>query len=272
MYGRGFVKHCGDLPTAFQADCGGANTSFQYNNDGFVVWTGSGNSWHDGITRNLWGTSLPDAQSPWGVGLNFGTPIIIRSDACITAPTSGCAAKQIPLGSGLPSMQFSVSQTFQWHRLSVYALLQGVLGRHVWDQGFAWALLDYNNGISNQRGATVETAKPIGYYWRAKLPDNSSGIGGLYDILGPNNYAVEDAGYAKLRELSLSYNIGPVGGVGNWTASVVGRNLYTFSGYRGFDPEVGNGTGISSSAAVGSIDAFAFPNTRSLTLALSTSF
>ena len=271
MYGRAFVKHCADLPTAFAADCGTSTSSFQYNDDGFVVWTGAGNSWHDGITRNLYQTALPDAQAPWGVGLNFGMPIIVRDTACLANPNSGCAARQVPLGSGLPSFQFSVSQTFQWHRLSVYALLQGVMGRHVWNQGFQWALLDYNNNISNQRGATVENAKPIGYYWRAKPPDNA-GIGGLYDILAPGNFSVENAGYAKLRELSVSYNVGPVGGVGNWTASVVGRNLHTFTNYRGFDPEVGNASGISSSAAVGSIDAFAFPNTRSVTFALSTSF
>jgi hypothetical protein len=117
----------------------------------------------------------------------------------------------------------------------------------------------------------VDLAKPIGYYWRAGSPDNV-GIGGFYDILGPTNYTVESTSYAKLRELSMAYNVGPVSGVGNWTVSLIGRNLFTITNYQGFDPEVGQAGGIANSAAINAVDAFGFPNTRSFTFALSTSF
>jgi hypothetical protein len=121
----------------------------------------------------------------------------------------------------------------------------------------------------------VQGAKPIGYYYRAGPPDNNNGIGGLYDILGPNNFSVEKASYAKLRELLLSYRIGPIGGVGDWVVNVAGRNLFTLTGYRGFDPEVGIGTsagGQINSAAVNAVDAFTFPNLRTFSAGLSTAF
>jgi hypothetical protein len=271
FYGRAHVRDCSELPPAFQAQCGGEGMAFQRNDDGWIVWVGAGNSWRDGITRNLYTTSLPASEAPWGVGLNFGMPIIIRDTVCIAAPTSSCPALQMPLGNALPDWQFSIGQTFQWRRLSVYALLQGVMGREVWNQGYHWAHLDYNISAVDQRSRTVETAKPIGYYWRAGSPD-AGGIGGLYDILAPTRAQVETTDYMKLRELSVSYNVGSVGGVGNWTVSVIGRNLFTITDYRGFDPEVGNTSGIGSSGAVGAIDAFAFPNARTFTVALSTSF
>ena len=65
--------------------------------------------------------------------------------------------------------------------------------------------------------------------------------------------------------------------------SLVGRNLWTITRYRGFDPEVGVGNegsrapgapnaGIASSAALNGADSFTYPNTRQFTFALSTSF
>jgi hypothetical protein len=154
----------------------------------------------------------------------------------------------------------------------MYALVDASIGQKVWDQGFGWAHLDFLSKDVDQAGKGVGTAKPIGYYYRAAAPDNGSGLGGLYDILGPNNFSVESASYAKLREFSLSYHIGPLGGTGDWSVSAIGRNLFTITGYRGFDPEVGIAGGQASSAAINAVDAFTFPNVRSWTIGLSTSF
>ncbi|MFI5208139.1 MAG: SusC/RagA family TonB-linked outer membrane protein, partial [Gemmatimonadales bacterium] len=287
IYGRKFITDCAQLPASFANDCSNtaSNTAFQKNDDGFIVYAGgtlgSANpfTYRDGITKNLWQTGLSGVTAPWGVTANFGMPIIIRSPTCLDpvsgnliAPAGTCSALQSPLGSGLPHYQFSIGQNFQYRRLSVYALLQGVMNRMVFNEGFAWAHLDFLSGDIDQSGRTVQTAKPIGYYFRAGPPDNSAGIGGFYDILGPNSYNVQNASYAKLRELSVAYNIGPVSGVGNWTVSAIGRNLFTISNYPGFDPETGQGGGLGNSAAINAVDAFTFPNPRTFTFALSTSF
>ena len=86
-----------------------------------------------------------------------------------------------------------------------------------------------------------------------------------------------------MREVSLSYRVGRVQGLfGDWNVSLVGRNLYTFTNYWGFDPEVGFGSGSSGgagptgnnsgSAAINAIDAFTFPNTRTITVSIGTTF
>src|SRR6266511_3086640 len=208
-----------------------------------------------GITDNLWETSLPgcinsagiaetvcsdlatsDTTAPWGGQLNWGMPIILRGD-----PNDIRNAQTVALGNALPDFRFAITQTFQWKRLTVYALVDAAIGQDVWNQGFHWAHLDFLSKDVDETGKSVQTAKPIGYYYRAAPPDNSAGLGGFYDILGPNNFTVEDASYAKLRELMVSYHLGPVGGVGDWGVSLVGRNLFTITGYRGFDPEIGIG-------------------------------
>ena len=270
IYGHHFLRgtaDCARLPTAFQANCGTDGAPFQVNSDGWLVWTG-GYGVGEGLTRNLWMTQLPGSAAPWGIALNWGMPITLRD--------STATAASVPLGTGLPDWRFSVSQVLQYRRLTVYALLEGVIGRSIWNESWQWAFLNQMSRDVDQRGKSPEEAKPLGYYWRAAPPENSNGLGGLYHTLLPTNAAVEDGSYAKLRELSISYHVGTVGGVGNWDVSLVSRNLFTITRYRGYDPETGissqNWSTTSNSGLVNAVDAFAFPNTRTFTLALSTSF
>jgi hypothetical protein len=94
--------------------------------------------------------------------------------------------------------------------------------------------------------------------------------------------------------VSLTYRIGNVRNLGDWTVGLVGRNLLTFTKYSGYDPEVGCGpTGVpgqgacgaggntqfggsatqgSGSGLVNQVDAFGFPTLRTFTLSLSTRF
>ena len=58
----------------------------------------------------------------------------------------------------------------------------------------------------------METAKPVGYYYRSTRPESSAGIGGWYQTLNAYNFLVENTSYAKLRELSLTYRLGSFGG------------------------------------------------------------
>ena len=270
FYGRRFLTTCSELPPAYQAGCGGAGSAFQVNDDGFLVWVGAGNSWRDGIMNNLWQEQLPGANAPWGVALNWGMPITLRDTACITTPNAACSAAQVLLGNALPDFRFSFSTNLQWRRFTVYGLLDASIGHDVWNQGRHWAHLDFLAAEIDQEGKSVETAKPIGYYWRAG--GAAGGLGGFYDILAPNTRFVEDASFAKLRELLVAYNIGPIMGVGNWEVSVVGRNLFTITDYKGFDPEVGITGGEASSSAISAIDSFTFPGLRSFTFGVSTTF
>jgi TonB-linked SusC/RagA family outer membrane protein len=271
IWGRKFYKSCGDLPTSVQASCG-AGKEYQVNDDGWVVWVGNGNSWTDGITKNLWGTQLAAGSSPWGVPLNFGHPIIDRP--LVGQPGEGTGITQI-IGNVMPDFRMTFSNTFEWKRLSVYGLLDGTFGHDIINQGEQWGLLDLSSAYFDQGGKSVQTAKPTGYGWRAGAPE-AGGTGGFYDVLGPNNYSTEDGSFVKLREVSLSYRVGGVRGVGDWTVGLIGRNLWTATGYSGLDPEVGStggsGTLGSGSGLINQTDAFGFPTLRSFTLSLTTRF
>lgn len=281
IYGRRFLRSCNELHASIRSRCG-PNQDFQVNDEGWLVYVGAGNSYRDGITRNLWQTTLPASESPWGVVLYWGHPIVDRPLA--GQPGQGSGINQI-IGNTLPDFRMSFSNDFQWKKLTVYALLDATIGHEINNQGEGWGLLDVSSANFDQAGKSVETAKPVGYSWRAG-PSESTGTGGFYDLLGPNNYIVESGSYAKLREVSVTYKLGAIRGFGDWTLGVIGRNLATITGYSGYDPEVGCGgrggagacgNGGSGTRGVGSglinqTDAFDFPTLRTFTFLVSTRF
>ena len=266
IYGGKFVTSCAELPEAFRSDCGGPTSAYQVNDEGWMVWVGSGNSWRDGITKNLWVTSLPAADAPFKRQLGWGHPIAVAN------PDAPASREDVLLGNTLPDFRFTFSNDIQYKRVTLYALLDATIGHNIHNQGEAWGLLDFQSAQFDQQGKTVESAKPVGYSWRCGPPCNGSGTGGFYDALGPNNYNTEDGSYAKLREVSLSYKVGPVGGVGDWTVGLVGRNLLTLTGYSGYDPETGAGGGSTGSGLLNQVDNFDFPTLRTFTFSLSTRF
>jgi TonB-linked SusC/RagA family outer membrane protein len=270
IWGRKFYKKCSDMPGSLQGSCGDGK-EYQVNDRGYVVWVGAGNSWKDGITKNLWQTYLPGALSPFGnkVPLFFGMPIVDRP--LRGQPNEGFGINQI-LGNVFPDFRFSYSNSVTYKRLTLYGLLDATIGQSVYNQPEQWGLSDLSSANFDMASATVATAKPLGYQWRGG-PSESTGIGGLYDILNPNNYNIEDASFAKIREISLTYHVGPVRSVGDWTVGLIGRNLFTFTHYTGLDPEVGaSGGSGTTSALVNGTDAFGFPTLRTYTVSLTTRF
>jgi TonB-linked SusC/RagA family outer membrane protein len=271
VWGRRFYRGCGSMPQSLQAACG-PNKDFQVNDQGYVVWVGAGYSWREGITKNLWQTALEAKDSPWNYKLYWGMPIIDRP--LRGEPGEGNGITQV-IGNSLPDWRFSYGNTASYKRLSLYALVEGTIGHDINNQGEGWGLLDISSANFDQNGKSVELAKPVGYSWRAGGPE-STGIGGFYDVLGPNNYTMESGSFAKLREVTLSYHVGALRGWGDWTVGAIGRNLYTWTKYTGLDPEIGATAGSATqgtgSGIINQTDAFGFPTLRTFTFSLSTRF
>ena len=60
--------------------------------------------------------------------------------------------------------------------------------------------------------------------------------------------------------------------MGDWTVSLIGRNLFFFTNYSGYDPEVGVNGGQAGSGLINQVDAFTYPTLRTFTFALSSRF
>ena len=290
IYGKKFVTNCRQLPTDFQARCG-PGQDWQRNSEGYVVWVGQGNTPGDGITKNLWQAYRPGCvtsagvqiqtqgevncrnaggtiNSPWGIkDTHWGMLTVMRD-------STGNAALQ-ELGNTLPDYRITMSHNFQWKKVTLYGLVDRSVGNKLFNQELHWSLGDFNVREEDQDGKTVETAKPLGYYWRAVPPEGpASGVGGFYDVLGSNSHTVEDGSYTKLREMSLSYDIGKIRGlaIGDWSMTLTGKNLYTWTKFKGWDPEVGSTGGNLGSAALTAVAAYQYPPRRTYTFTLNSRF
>jgi TonB-linked SusC/RagA family outer membrane protein len=273
MYGVDFVKNCAQLPAAFATQCSmntnDLNAAFRPNDHGYIVWLGQGNAVTEGVTRNLWRAQLPLGSGPWGNRTNWGMPIALRDSLNNIA--------NVPVGNGLPKYHWGLSQNIDLGRFNLYGLLDASVGQKLFNIQYAWSLGDLQSKEVDQTGKSVEAAKPVGYWWRqgpslSPTAGSTAGIGGFYDVLGPNTFNVEDASYVKLRELSASFRVGAIGGRGDWKIGVVGRNLKTWTDFRGFDPESGNTSGPLNSAVLTGVAGFRYPKLRTYTVQLSTAF
>jgi hypothetical protein len=284
MYGVKFMTKCSEMPSNTASKCSmnpnDLNAAYRPNSSGYIVWVGEGFSQSEGITKNLWRAQLPrgtsacvkagDCATPWGNQVNWGMPIVLRD--------STNAVARFALGNALPKLHWGLSQNIDFKGFSLYGLLDAARGQKIWNVQYAWSLGDLTSDIIDQSGKSVEEAKPVGYFWRqgpsaAPTSGSTAGVGGFYDNLSnPNNFNVEDASYVKLREVSLDYRVGRILGSGDWKIGVVGRNLKTWSDFRGFDPEAGTSTGPLNSAVLSGASSYSYPKMRTFTVRLSTSF
>jgi len=254
------------------------------------VWVGAGNTPREGVTKNLWQTSRGGCvvrdtarttitgevacraangvvNNPWGLPTTHWGMLTVTRDSTATPVFK-------KLGNTLPDFRLTMSHNVDWKRLSFYGLVDRSQGNRLMNQELHWSLGDFMVREQDQSGKTVETAKPIGYYWRAPQPDNGAGVGGFYDVLGSNNHTVEDGSYTKIREASISYDIGRLPGIGRgeWSFTLTGRNLYTFTKFKGWDPEVGIDSGNLDSSALNAVAAYQYPPRRTFSFTVNSRF
>ncbi len=109
-------------------------------------------------------------------------------------------------------------------------------------------------------GPGAGTAVPIGENWYRFVA--------ACPFIGIDEPCIENGGFVKLREVSVSYTLDAPWvqrsiGFSSIDLRVSGRNLKTWTKYTGYDPETNLGGTISANAGAGGVDYFNNPQTRS---------
>lgn len=241
MYGNAFVHSLANLPAS---QAGAAPGTFEVNDDGLLVAVGPGNHY---TTPGKWGTTVVSN----GVTYQWGMPIV-RLDS------TGQQAI-IKIGSGNPRFHYGVSNSVSWRGFQFYGLLDTQVGGNAYNQNNQRSYQYNRSADVDQAGKPDSLKKTVDYY---ALVYNGNAI---------EDWFVEPAGFVKLRELSVKYQVPKRfldripgnRGVGA-SVSVIGRNLKTWTRYKGYDPEVGT--------VNNRLDSYDYPQYRNFTAVLQLQF
>ena len=157
------------------------------------------------------------------------------------------------IGSPVPKWTGSFSSNFSFKSLSAYVLFDAVKGVNVYN---------WNRITSNNVGWGPLAEKELkGEVPRGTVASVAGGINGGRI----QEEHVEDGSFVKIRELALTYDFGKVPHFENISVSLIGRNLYSFDKYQGFDPEA-NSAGQSDRVRGDDFGAVPIPRTFMLRL------
>lgn len=202
------------------------------------------------FARNADGTQLKNAggipQTERGVQ-NTATTFTTGRSAGLP---SGAVLRKI-IGDPNPDYTTSLVNEVTYKKLSLRVQIDAVQGVDVFNADFRT-----RQGVGNGKVAEQEH--------RGQLPRGY--ISGIYAI---EEWRVDNGSYTKLRELSLTYNIGKVKGFSDLSISFSGRNLISWDKYNGYDPEVNAG---GQSTILRGIDFGAVPIPRTFSFGIQAKF
>ncbi len=223
---------------------------FAVNDEGYVVWVGAGNSWKDGITKNLWGTTSGEIG---GRTYQWGLPFREQDE-------SGNNHRQ-RLGRSNP-VNVGWVNNVRFGNFNFHAQMQAAIGGDGNNRALHELINVYGAKVMDQSGKSDEMKKPVGYYLEA--------------IQGNTDYVMQGTSFMKLRTLSAGYTIQGAKlqdfglsrlGLQNVSVGLIARNVFTITGYDGFDPEQALNLATRSNA-----DGGGYPPTRNLTAEITVTF
>lgn len=156
------------------------------------------------------------------------------------------ATDRTTIGNAQADFTFGFSNTFTYRAFDLFVLLQGSVGNDILN-GNSQALELYN-GQQNASTSALDA-------WTPTNPSTTTPRAKLDPAPVFSNRFVEDGSFVRVKNITLSYNI-PQRiteklNIKSIKLRLVAENLFTFTKYSGFDPEVTNGSTISPGTDTG---------------------
>ena len=165
------------------------------------------------------------------------------------------------IGNQNADFRVGLTSNLTYKNFDFYLLWDWKKGGDVYNTNGQWTTISERNAIVDQTGKPESEKKTRIYY------------GSLYDVNQNNEFWVEDGSFVKLREASISYRLptdGALSFLDELKISAIGRNLLTFTDYKGWDPEIANYDGNTQQYY--SVDYGVYPNQTSYSLSIQVKF
>jgi len=171
------------------------------------------------------------------------------------------------IGSAEPDFIYGLNQTLTYKGIGLTLFFQGSQGNDI----FNASRID-TEGMFDVKNQTTEVLR------RWKRPGQITDIpravsnGSTFNVHNSTRF-VEDGSYFRLKALTLSYSLPSKWlsrvSIKNFTLYATATNLFTITGYNGFDPEVNYG---GNNSVIQGVDYGTYPQSRSYIFGLSFDF
>ncbi len=210
---------------------------------------------------------LPDGASIADYSVNSDGVVVQTStigttdEAAIIQVDEDGVAVFDKIGNQNADFNLGITSNFSYKNFDFYMLWDWKSGGDIYNVNGQWTTISERNAMVDQAGKAAADKKTRVYY------------GSLYDVNQNNAFWVEDGSFVKLREASLAYTL-PKNAFGELfdqvKLSLIGRNLFTITDYKGWDPEIANYDGGTQQYY--SVDYGVYPNQTSYSLSVTLKF
>ncbi|KAA6333192.1 TonB-dependent receptor SusC, partial [termite gut metagenome] len=145
------------------------------------------------------------------------------------------------LGSSQPNYTYGVQTTLRYNGFDLFISLQGSHGNKLFN--YLRRHLESPNDSYNASAALLNS-------WTEENPSNT--LPGLANIANDRYYSfldsryVEDASFLRLKNITLGYTVKLPSVAAQLRVFASGQNLFVFTGYKGYDPEVSRGIDLGT--------------------------
>jgi len=177
---------------------------------------------------------------------------------------------RVLLGDPNPDFVYGFSTTLSWKGLTLDVLFNGVLGRDIVNANLYMENFSVGGGTKNRR------TDAYGYAWREGDPNGTNATTKYQSLTAPQptevgSWVVEDGSYLRLSNITLSYDIPmkKTSALKRLNVYVSGNNLFVWTKYSEYDPEVNS---FSGNAGIIGVDWNSYPSVRSVLVGLNLTF
>lgn len=171
------------------------------------------------------------------------------------------------IGSPIPKFTFGFTNTFNYKSFDLSLFLQGSYGAKIYNF-MKWQLEKLDNTTNNQLVSVLDRYTAT----------NTDGILPRYTTTNSNNSIIsdryiEDGSYIRIQNLTIGYrlpaSIASRVKMTNLRVYLSAQNLYTFTKYSGYDPEIGS---YDNGILLMNVDQGHYPNPRTITMGVNVEF
>jgi TonB-linked SusC/RagA family outer membrane protein len=165
------------------------------------------------------------------------------------------------IGNSNPKFTWGFNNHLSWKNWDLNILFEGLHGRDILNLSYFMAGNIYDNSLAVTSRAGKDRWTPENPYAEFSRLTMANTV-----VMPNSDQWLQDGSYVKVRNLSLAYRLSKKATrFADMRLAVSAQNVFTFTKYKGYDPEVSSAGGSDTDAG---LDWFAYPNPRSYTISL----